>query len=295
MQSEEKAGIKKSGKRTGRQGEEKSATFTYQFIIDVFPIVSSEMQGKRIAYEKALNEIRKSASKKGISIGPVWESFPARDGKAAQVLHYVDVEEDATNRRLALTNAARRLYSFFGRESASGFLHGDYHYPLHISHILHDAEKRERRSAWRGGIDHNFIEQDGPDHCRVHYTVVPYAMTTDESEAKRICLEEMHRIAVEVDAEYHLDIPVRLNKPEKLDEWWAAYDVAVRVPQKDEFSMIEESANRLWKAIDGKKIYIELDDDMSVSLNLLIRHFIPKRRGQLSKLRADITVEGQQH
>jgi len=295
MQSEEKAEIKKSGKRARRQGEEKSPTFTYQFIIDVFPIVSSEMQGKSIAYEKALNGIRRLASEKGISIGSVWESFPARDGEAAQVLHYVDVKEAATSSRLALANAARRLYSFFGHESARGFLHGDYHYPLHISQILHDAEKRERRAVWRGGIDHEYIEQDGPDHCRVHYTVVPYAMTTVESEAERICREEMHRIAVDVDAEYHLDIPVRLNKPEKPDEWWAAFDIAVRVPRKDEFSMIEESASRLWKAIDGKKIYVELDDAMSVSLNLLIRHFIPKRRGQPSNLRGNMSGEGREH
>lgn len=47
--------------------------------------------------------------------------------------------------------------------------------------------------------------------------------------------------------------------------------------------MIEESAETLWRAIDGRKIYAELDDDRSVPLNMLINHFIPKRRGRLRK------------
>lgn len=230
-----------------------------------------------------LKKLNLSVAKQNIEIKScVGLDLPNRSRYRNKWYCYVTLSVEVNGKTSGLVTAARKMSDCFGKPTMRAQLHGDMNFPVNVAMILHDADKRRRRAGWRGGENHHYIEADGLDHVRVHYSVIFHAYTTDVVEAGRICDQQAEELAIEVDATSHIDMPVQPNG-DKSNDCWAAYDFGVRVEKKDEFDMVESSALRLSAAIKGKPIYVELDDPHATPLSRLVGYIIPKRRGTLCR------------
>lgn len=253
----------------------------YSFMVDILPVINSKRETWLL--QKALEDLQVVMVEHGIHLKPM-EKFPLPgiEGKVHnEWFCLARLELGDNNCEPSLVRAARLMIEVFGKAGRKAQLYGDLIFPESVVMILHDWEKRQRRAARRCGVETPYIEPDRySNHGRVHFTVTLWADGFDQEGGQRACDWEAEALARAVDSTFDPDLPAQYG--EKHMAWWAAYDFGVRVSWgMSEFDMIEEAALRLYNAIQGKRVFIELDDTRATPLRHVLFYIQRERRAGL--------------